>query len=129
MDIVEYLNKKGILVKPTSNIHKIKCFLPGHNYETIPSFTIYTDTDSFYCFGCKRGGDLKRLMTIMGDPIPAELIDATPALTLNIKINPKRSLEDRVVRCVNTIRRLRPTYKNQAKLDRIVTALIGIGDK
>lgn len=129
MDIISYLNKKGIPVHPTGNIHKIKCFLPGHDHETIPSFTIYKDTDSFYCFGCKQGGDLKRLMTILGDPIPAELIDTTPNMMLNIKINPKRPVEARIVRCINTIRRLRPTYKNQAKLDCIVAALINIGGK
>ena len=129
MDIVEYLNKKGMDIKPSSNIHKVKCFLPGHDHETIPSFTIYTDTDSFYCFGCKRGGDLKRLMTIMGDPVPTELLDITPSIVLNVKFNPKRPIEQRIIRCVNRIRRLRPHYMNQARLDKILVALINIEEK
>ena len=29
---------------------------PFHNEKT-PSFTVYTDTASFYCFGCGAGGD------------------------------------------------------------------------
>ncbi|MCR5208498.1 MAG: DNA primase [Eubacterium sp.] len=29
---------------------------PFHNEKT-PSFTVYTDTQSFYCFGCGAGGD------------------------------------------------------------------------
>ena len=126
MDIVEYLKKKGIKVEQSRDIIKLRCFLPGHDHETVPSFAIYPDTDSFYCFGCKRGGDLKRLMTIMGDPVPTELLDMTPSLVLNIKINPKRPLSYRVIRCINRIRRLRPGYKNQTKLDRIVTALVNL---
>lgn len=30
---------------------------PFHN-EKSPSFTVYTDTSSFYCFGCQTGGDV-----------------------------------------------------------------------
>lgn len=37
------------------------CILPGHNERT-PSFTVYPDSNSFYCFGCSRGGDPLRLV-------------------------------------------------------------------
>ena len=30
---------------------------PFHNEKT-PSFTIFTETNSYYCFGCKIGGDV-----------------------------------------------------------------------
>jgi hypothetical protein len=37
---------------------KIKhAFCPFHE-ETNPSFCIYTDTNSYYCFSCKEGGDV-----------------------------------------------------------------------
>src|SRR5215208_7099054 len=32
------------------------CILPDHEEKT-PSFLVYEDTNSFYCFGCKVGGD------------------------------------------------------------------------
>lgn len=34
--------------------YKISC--PFHS-ETNPSFTVYTETNSFYCFSCNKGGD------------------------------------------------------------------------
>lgn len=34
-----------------------KCQLPGHNDSTA-SFHIYEHTNTFYCFGCARGGTL-----------------------------------------------------------------------
>ena len=33
-----------------------KGLCPFHNEKT-PSFTVYNDTQSFYCFGCGAGGD------------------------------------------------------------------------
>ena len=30
---------------------------PFHNEKT-PSFTVFTDTSSYYCFGCGAGGDI-----------------------------------------------------------------------
>src|SRR5215212_10030698 len=35
-----------------------KCPLPGHDEKT-PSFTVYPETNSWYCFGaCRHGGDV-----------------------------------------------------------------------
>ena len=34
-----------------------KCLCPFHSEKT-PSCTIYSDTQSFYCFGCGAGGDV-----------------------------------------------------------------------
>lgn len=42
-------------IKGSGNIKH--CLCPFHE-ETQPSFCIYTDTNSFYCFSCKRGGDV-----------------------------------------------------------------------
>ncbi|MGN0113878.1 MAG: CHC2 zinc finger domain-containing protein, partial [Acutalibacteraceae bacterium] len=41
-------------LKTSGNTLKGLC--PFHNEKT-PSFTVYPDTQSFYCFGCGAGGD------------------------------------------------------------------------
>src|SRR5271165_3056452 len=43
---------------------KICCPLPGHN-DRSPSFHYYIETNSFNCFGCKRGGRAVQLVSIM----------------------------------------------------------------
>jgi hypothetical protein len=42
---------------PSKEPALIKCQLPGHN-DTSPSFAVYRKTNSFYCFGCQRGGNV-----------------------------------------------------------------------
>ncbi|MBE6859685.1 MAG: DNA primase [Ruminococcus sp.] len=37
--------------------HNFVCSCPFHSEKT-PSCTVYTDTQSFYCFGCGSGGDV-----------------------------------------------------------------------
>ena len=37
--------------------HNYVCLCPFHSEKT-PSCTVYTDSDSFYCFGCQAGGDV-----------------------------------------------------------------------
>jgi hypothetical protein len=43
---------------------KICCPLPNHN-DRSPSFFYYTETNSFNCFGCKKGGKAVQLVSIM----------------------------------------------------------------
>ncbi len=53
-DIVEVVNSYVPLTR-RGRIHVALC--PFHNEKT-PSFTVYPDTQSFYCFGCGAGGDV-----------------------------------------------------------------------
>ena len=39
---------------------KARCPLPGHD-DRSPSFTVYQQSDSAWCFGCNRGGDIIQL--------------------------------------------------------------------
>jgi len=51
IDIVEYINS----IVPLNSKNKACC--PFHNEKT-PSFTVYPDSNSFYCYGCHASGDI-----------------------------------------------------------------------
>ena len=53
-DIVDVI-KGYVQLKQRGRIHSGLC--PFHNERT-PSFTVYPETQSFYCFGCGAGGDV-----------------------------------------------------------------------
>ncbi len=53
-DIVDVISAY-VPLKKRGRIHSGLC--PFHNEKT-PSFTVYEDTSSFYCFGCGTGGDV-----------------------------------------------------------------------
>lgn len=44
-----------VMLSPRGRNYVCKC--PFHS-ENTPSFTVFTDTQSFYCFGCGAGGDI-----------------------------------------------------------------------
>ncbi len=53
-DIVEFISSY-VDLKKAGRLQKGLC--PFHNEKT-PSFTVYPDNQSFYCFGCGKGGDV-----------------------------------------------------------------------
>src|SRR5215211_8117659 len=62
---VPIIELAGRLTSP-SNLRKIgdtwsaNCPLPDHEDKT-PSFVIYPESESWYCYGCLRGGDVVEL--------------------------------------------------------------------
>lgn len=52
---IEDIISQYVILKRHGNTSKGLC--PFHNEKT-PSFTVYNDTQSFYCFGCGAGGDV-----------------------------------------------------------------------
>lgn len=64
------------------------CPLPGHAHDRDPSFTVYAEQESFYCFGCRRGGDVIRLVQVMEGIDFREAVDrltsGRPPLTVTV---------------------------------------------
>lgn len=52
--LIDVVSKNNTLFHKGNN-YICHCPFPSHNDKT-PSFTIYLDTNRFYCFGCKKAG-------------------------------------------------------------------------
>lgn len=55
-DIVRVVEENGITLKKSGKLFKGLC--PFHPDKKTQSFTVYPESQSFYCFGCNRGGDV-----------------------------------------------------------------------
>lgn len=67
LDVIDELATTfpGLSFKRNGRVLKTECPLGTHS-DTDPSFTVYPDTNSFYCFGCNAwgdGGNIRRFRT------------------------------------------------------------------
>ncbi len=56
VNLVEYIGIKYPLKKCGLSIYRAHC--PFHAGDNTASLTVHTDTNSWYCYGCKRGSDI-----------------------------------------------------------------------
>lgn len=57
MKLLQVIKQANIKLTPIGD--KIyRGFCPFHNDGTTPNFTVYENTDSFYCYSCGTGGNL-----------------------------------------------------------------------
>jgi len=63
-DIVSVVQSYGIELRKIGKVYQGLC--PFHK-DTEPSFTVYPETNTFYCFGCGISGDLTRFIKLI-DP-------------------------------------------------------------
>jgi len=54
-DIVTVAEENGLEMKKEGSILRAHC--PFHSDTDTPNFTIYAETDSWFCFRCNEGGD------------------------------------------------------------------------
>ena len=54
-DIVQTILDYGVNLKPSNSLWKACC--PFHSEKTA-SFTVYSHSQSWHCFGCEAGGDV-----------------------------------------------------------------------
>ena len=64
----EVARRYGVVLRPAGRQRWTACCpLPGHDHDRDPSFVVYAEQHSFYCYGCCRGGDVITLVqTIEG---------------------------------------------------------------
>lgn len=53
--ILDILRKYQVPLEQVGTRYKANCPLPKH-LDNNPSFVVYPETESFYCFSCNRGG-------------------------------------------------------------------------
>lgn len=80
IDIEEFIGGY-VALKRRGRLSKGLC--PFHSEKT-PSFTVYEDTQSFYCFGCGKGGDI---ITFTRDIENLDYIDAVKLLADKAGLN------------------------------------------
>jgi len=127
-DIIAYMKNKGYRIKYIGSVARTFCPFPTHK-ETVPSFTLYPEDNSYHCFGCKEHGNIINLMRLFGDPISPELLEEEKTLREqnDTRLNPV--LKDRIRRATGIllrIRRMRKWYPNQRRLNARMYAMLGI---
>lgn len=71
-ELIDYAEKHFSLFMDGPNRYRIVC--PWHG-DTDPSLVLYPKTQSFYCFGCQKAGDVLDLVAkVEGVPL-SELLD------------------------------------------------------
>lgn len=66
VDIVQYAERFANKLIHAGGKYRCVCILPTHA-ENTASFWLYPKTNSYYCFGCRQGGDVIDLIKRMGD--------------------------------------------------------------
>ena len=59
IDLADLLSGPGQM-RPVGQTWVARCPLPDHE-DRSPSFTVYTENNSWFCYGCLRGGDVIEL--------------------------------------------------------------------
>jgi len=54
MNILDILSKYNVELQQIGDIYRGYC--PLHSDTAVPNFTVFTQTDSFFCFACGKGG-------------------------------------------------------------------------
>jgi hypothetical protein len=119
INILEYVRSKGYKPKPIGSLWRMFCPYPDHK-EKQPSFTIYPKHNSYYCWGCRRGGSLATLMRVFGDQVPQELIDDTKQHVAEMKLA-AMSEKQRLLKAQGILLKIRRAHKtstNHAHLNR-----------
>lgn len=93
VSIAEYAESKGAVFRDSGNGYlQCSCIFPEHK-DRNPSFTVYRDSNRFYCYGCGRGGSVIDLEMKLSDVSNVQALRAI-AEYADIDIGPVASEEE-----------------------------------
>lgn len=89
LDLYDYFTEEENIecMNSGSGMWKAHCPFSDHLDEQSASFTIYEDTNSFYCFGCNRGGNIYTWLTNKYGK-NMNFVEAVKLVSLITNINP-----------------------------------------
>lgn len=85
--IVDVCDQEGIELRETENSERLVALCPLHK-ENTASFTVYSDTNSWFCYGCKEGGDP---ITLIEKLLGYDFKSACEHLGINLDSNKKNT--------------------------------------
>lgn len=95
---IENIASSYVNLKRFGNVMKGLC--PFHNEKT-PSFTIYPETGSYYCFGCQNGGDV---VTFIRNIENLDYVESVKYLAERSGVNlPEQGFDDSVTKLKRTL--------------------------
>jgi hypothetical protein len=90
VNIIDVVQSYGVILKPVGSLYRGTC--PFHD-EKDPSFTVYPESESFYCFGCNTGGDAFTFISKMEGISWYEAKKRFDNVSLTEKLNGKKPLD------------------------------------
>ena len=94
LDLIEVMAGFKIIFRKGSNQH-IRCPFPAHQATGItPSFSVYEETNSFFCWGCKKAGS--PIDFVMG-MTQSSFVDAIKYLVKKFNVKVDSSLLTKVI--------------------------------
>lgn len=108
VDILELMEAHDVHLRPAgSGTFKALCPLPHHDEKT-PSFTVYPDSGSFYCYGCGARGDVfdfLREVVSMSFPESVEYLGQRVGVVLEHEVDSSRSAPKAPIAEINAVAR------------------------
>lgn len=117
--ILEILDVYGIEVKRTGSVYVGLC--PFHD-DTKPSFVVYPETDSWFCFSENIGGSAVELIMRMEGLSRKDAIKKCSELGFSVETSPKRESER--IPLLSTAARIMRSFLRKHRLDNNVLKIM-----
>lgn len=120
--------KQNVRIVDVCNMYGIElnrqgfAYCPFHSGDNTPSFKVYTNTDTFHCFGCNVSGDVIKFVQMY---FRLDFKDSIRKLDMDFNLGIDRKPSFREFRKLNKVQNLRQkqTMHEKTKTDRYTELL------